>query len=844
MQLRTKRCKLDDLETGFKSGVALILLCEAISGEKITKRGYNKKPKMEVHMLENLGQAVKWLNTKVHLVGIGSRGIYEGDLKQILGLLWTLILRFQVQDVEIDGLSGKKGLLAWCRKNVKDVDSAVPVKNFTGSWKDGLALNALIAKFRPDLVDYAAIKALGSNEERVKNAFEVAEKHLDIPPLLDVEDLTSGRPDEKVVMLYISEFFKVFSKMMKAYGMIKGIKDAVDVTMRHDKYIEDYTEESTDIGGWIKGKHEAFGDESAVGVNEDEVKGLMEEFYKYCAEEKLEKRAQLFGLKGALAALHNSQTHNKRPAFVPAEGMDTETLEKAFEALADKEAAYEERLTETYKLFRRYRLLFKRLQAKATQVDDWGNDKKAGLADLDASLSSMGPLRPRAKIVRLNEEHDFLEQMQFERGQYEPIVAEMASIGAQIQAPSELAAPAAELVTKAEGLNSEFADMLAARLADNAAKLEKANEMKNIMAEFARGGNRFLFDMNGFIENLQEPCLDDTVEAIEKRIADVKAGFDKDLASQTALFNHLSATAGRLTDAGFGDVVEASPHSVTKLNARLEQFKEAGAEALAALEKQLEEEKTREEARKAFAFDANALRAALDKHSANLSMADHQDKSLEQQLEIIGKLKDDYASDETALNRLKDQHEKCQALNIVTNDHTPETYHSLVVLHGEIGKGFDRVASEIQASMDADQKLTPEQLKELRKAFAAFDEDKTGSLSLEQFHSSTTAMGIVLTKEQVKKKFAKSDKDESGNISFKEFVIMMEEELLHSSSKSDVLSAFEAVSEGDKKQCTFAQVEKHFAQPQLQFIVDGLGLIGGPDATGDFVEFTDDMFSR
>ena len=54
------------------------------------------------------------------------------------------------------------------------------------------------------------------------------------------------------------------------------------------------------------------------------------------------------------------------------------------------------------------------------------------------------------------------------------------------------------------------------------------------------------------------------------------------------------------------------------------------------------------------------------------------------------------------------------------------------------------------------------------QAFNAFDEDKDGSIELDEFHSCTTAMGIVLTKDAVKKKFGNADKDADGNIDFNE----------------------------------------------------------------------------
>ena len=89
-------------------------------------------------MLENLSTALKFLNSKVKLVGIGNRSIFEGNITLILGLLWTIILRFQVQEIEIAGVSGKKGLIMWAKKNTKHRNPEVNIKNLHSSWKDGL----------------------------------------------------------------------------------------------------------------------------------------------------------------------------------------------------------------------------------------------------------------------------------------------------------------------------------------------------------------------------------------------------------------------------------------------------------------------------------------------------------------------------------------------------------------------------------------------------------------------------------------------------------------------------------------------------------------------------------
>ncbi|KDR14921.1 Dystrophin [Zootermopsis nevadensis] len=54
---------------------------------------------------------------------------------------------------ELQQTNLEKTLLAWCCQNTKDYPG-VDVKNFTTSWSDGLAFNALIHHWRSQLFDF------------------------------------------------------------------------------------------------------------------------------------------------------------------------------------------------------------------------------------------------------------------------------------------------------------------------------------------------------------------------------------------------------------------------------------------------------------------------------------------------------------------------------------------------------------------------------------------------------------------------------------------------------------------------------------------------------------------
>ena len=62
----------------------------------------------------------------------------------------------------------------------------VSVQNFNSSWRNGLAFNAIIHKHRPDLIDYNSLRP-GQHVANLNHAFDVAEKVLGLPRLLDAE---------------------------------------------------------------------------------------------------------------------------------------------------------------------------------------------------------------------------------------------------------------------------------------------------------------------------------------------------------------------------------------------------------------------------------------------------------------------------------------------------------------------------------------------------------------------------------------------------------------------------------------------------------------------------------
>ncbi|GBP04625.1 Utrophin [Eumeta japonica] len=184
-----------------------------VTASTVVIRPKRERGRMRVHHINNVNTALHILEANsVKLVNISSNDIVDGNPKLILGLVWSIILHWQVhyhlKDLmsELHQTNLEKTLLAWCRQNTQNY-SGVNVKNFTTSWSDGLAFNALIHRWRPHLFDYQTILRKHPNA-RLDHAFRLAEEHLGIDRLLDPEDVNTSVPDKKSIMMYLMCMFQ------------------------------------------------------------------------------------------------------------------------------------------------------------------------------------------------------------------------------------------------------------------------------------------------------------------------------------------------------------------------------------------------------------------------------------------------------------------------------------------------------------------------------------------------------------------------------------------------------------------------------------------------------------
>ncbi|XP_051059613.1 F-actin-monooxygenase MICAL3 isoform X2 [Phodopus roborovskii] len=106
-------------------------------------------------------------------------------------------------------------LLGWCQRQT-DGYAGVNVTDLTMSWKSGLALCAIIHRYRPDLIDFDSLDEQNV-EKNNQLAFDIAEKELGISPIMTGKEMASvAEPDKLSMVMYLTQFYEMFKDSLSS----------------------------------------------------------------------------------------------------------------------------------------------------------------------------------------------------------------------------------------------------------------------------------------------------------------------------------------------------------------------------------------------------------------------------------------------------------------------------------------------------------------------------------------------------------------------------------------------------------------------------------------------------
>ncbi|XP_067325489.1 filamin-C isoform X6 [Anolis sagrei] len=204
--------RIGDLQKDLSDGLKLIGLLEVLSQKKMYRK-YHARPNFRQMKLENVSVALEFLDREhIKLVSIDSKAIVDGNLKLILGLIWTLILHYSISmpmwededEEDAKKQTPKQRLLGWIQNKVPQL----PITNFNRDWQDGKALGALVDNCAPGLCPDWETWDPNQPVENAREAMQQADDWLGVPQVIAPEEIVDPNVDEHSVMTYLSQFPK------------------------------------------------------------------------------------------------------------------------------------------------------------------------------------------------------------------------------------------------------------------------------------------------------------------------------------------------------------------------------------------------------------------------------------------------------------------------------------------------------------------------------------------------------------------------------------------------------------------------------------------------------------
>ncbi|KAM3859654.1 alpha-actinin-2 [Diretmus argenteus] len=810
-----------------------MLLLEVISGERLPKPD---KGKMRFHKIANVNKALDYITSKgVKLVSIGAEEIVDGNVKMTLGLIWTIILRFAIQDISVEETSAKEGLLLWCQRKTAPYRN-VNVQNFHVSWKDGLSLCALIHRHRPDLIDFTKLHKndpLGN----LNLAMEVAEKHLDIPKMLDAEDIiNTPKPDERAIMTYVSCFYHAFAGAEQAETAANRICKVLGVNQENEKLMEEYEKLASDLLEWIRHVTPWLGNRSPEKTMVDMCKKL-EDFRDYRRIHKPSKVQEKCQLEINFNTLQTKLRINNRPAFMPSEGRMVSDIANAWQGLEQAEKGYEDWLLAEIRRLERVEHLAEKFRQKTAMHDEWSVGKERGLRRKDFETASLMELKA------LLRKHEAFES---NLASHQDRVEQIAAIAQELNELDYRAA--ASINERCQAICDQW-DQLGTLTQKRRLSLERTEKvletLEQLFLEFAKRSGPFNNWMEGAMEDLQDIFIVHTVDEIQSLVSaheqfkSTLSEADSERKSILSLYSEvqkISQSYGLSSDL-------TNPFSCitpAELTTKWDKVKRLVPQRDSCLQGELTRQIAKEGMRRQFAAQANIIGPWMQTRMEELSrISVDVGGSLEEQMNQLKHLEQIIINYKANIDKLEGDHQTIQENFVFENKHTNYTMEHIRVGWELLLTTLTRTMNEIEAQIliRNAKGISQQQINELRSSFTHFNRKKKGGMETDDFRACLISMGYDVGEAEFARIMSLVDQNSTGKVTFQAFVDFMTRETAESDTAEHVVASFRILA-ADKPYILLEELRRELPPDQADYCISRMPLYSGPDGILGALDYT------
>uniref|UniRef100_A0A674APR7 Actinin, alpha 2b n=1 Tax=Salmo trutta TaxID=8032 RepID=A0A674APR7_SALTR len=819
--LRKAGTQIENIEDDFRNGLKLMLLLEVISGERLPKPD---RGKMRFHKIANVNKALDFITSKgVKLVSIGAEEIVDGNIKMTLGMIWTIILRFAIQDISVEGK------IQQFKQNriLKNIERLPP----TGMsiWKDGLALCALIHRHRPDLIDYAKL----NKDDPMGNlnlAFEIAEKHLDIPKMLDAEDIiNTPKPDERAIMTYVSCFYHAFAGAEQAETAANRICKVLGVNQENEKLMEEYERLASELLEWIR-RTTPWLENRTAEKTMVEMQRKLEDFRDYRRMHKPPKVQEKCQLEISFNTLQTKLRISNRPAFMPSEGKMVSDIASAWQGLEGAEKGYEEWLLTEIRRLERLDHLAEKFRQKASTHETWANGKELILSQKDYETATLTEVRAFLR------KHEAFES---DLAAHQDRVEQIAAIAQEL---NELDYHDVAAVNQRCQRICDLWDQLGTLTQKRREALERTEKLletiDQLFLEFAKRSAPFNNWMEGAMEDLQDMFIVHTIDEVQGLISSheqFKATLpEADGERQAILGIHMEVQKISQSYGIKANLINPySTITTEELLAKWDRVKKLVPQREGSLQEELARQHASERLRRQFAVQANLIGPWIQTRMEEIGRCSLEvGGTLEDQMTQLKQFEHVIVTYKPNIDKLEGDHQLIQESLVFDNKHTNYTMEHIRVGWELLLTTIARTINEIETQiLTRDAKgISQEQMHEFRSSFNHFDRVQCSFRFLYSRFSDSYIMEFARIMMLV-------DPSATGMVSFQSFIDFMTRETTDTDTADQVVASFRILA-ADKPYILVEELRRELPPDQSEYCILRMAPYSGPGGLAGALDYT------
>ncbi|XP_037366269.1 alpha-actinin-2 isoform X1 [Talpa occidentalis] len=668
-------------------------------------------------------------------------------------------------------------------------------------------------------------------------AMEIAEKHLDIPKMLDAEDLVhTARPDERAIMTYVSCYYHAFAGAQKAETAANRICKVLAVNQENERLMEEYERLASELLEWIR-RTTPWLENRTPEKTMKAMQKKLEDFRDYRRKHKPPKVQEKCQLEINFNTLQTKLRISNRPAFMPSEGKLVSDIAGAWQRLEQAEKGYEEWLLNEIRRLERLEHLAEKFKQKASTHETWAYGKEQILLQKDYESASLTEVRA------LLRKHEAFES---DLAAHQDRVEQIAAIAQEL---NELDYhDAVNVNDRCQKICDQW-DRLGTLTQKRREALERTEKLletiDQLHLEFAKRAAPFNNWMEGAMEDLQDMFIVHSIEEIQSLITaheQFKATLpeaDGERQSIMAIQNEVE----KVIQSYNIRISSSNPYSTVtmdELRSKWDKVKQLVPIRDQSLQEELARQHTNERLRRQFAAQANAVGPWIQNKMEEIARSSIQiTAALEDQMNQLKQYEHNIINYKNNIDKLEGDHQLIQEALVFDNKHTNYTMEHIRVGWELLLTTIARTINEVETQiLTRDAKgITQEQMNEFRASFNHFDRRKNGLMDHEDFRACLISMGYDLGEAEFARIMTLVDPNGQGTVTFQSFIDFMTRETADTDTAEQVIASFRILA-SDKPYILADELRRELPPDQAQYCIKRMPAYSGPGSVPGALDYT------